>query len=86
MPTPAIGTDRQRFGTGGGRAIQYARLAPGQAVFGAPRSIAAKPGAFQSRPAIVSTPSGELWVAWNELDESGKAVVVTRLPWRSGYE
>ena len=53
--------------------------APGQAEFGTPRAVAPKSGAFQSRPSLVVAPGGAVWVAYNELDESGKAVVVTRL-------
>lgn len=71
-----------KIGVGPGRAIHYAYLAPGQRSFGPVRVVAPKPGAFQSRPAVIGTTSGELWAAWNELDETGKAVVVTRLAWR----
>lgn len=60
----------------GGRAIVYRALANGE--FGPARAVAPKLGAFQSRPAITGT-RGEIVVAWNELDESGKTVSVTRL-------
>jgi hypothetical protein len=72
-----------RAGAGGkaaaGRAIWYAHLAPGQADFAMARAVAPRPGAFQTRPAIVRLASGELVTAWNELDEKGKAIVVSRL-------
>jgi hypothetical protein len=64
--------------SGGGRAIQYACLNPGEEHFGQARAVTARAGAFQTRPAITGT-SASLTIAWKELDESGKAVVVTRL-------
>ncbi|MCE9533173.1 MAG: hypothetical protein K8T89_18910 [Planctomycetes bacterium] len=45
----------------------------------APKAVSAKQGAFQTRPSIVGTPNGDIFVAWNELDESGKAIVVQKL-------
>jgi hypothetical protein len=68
-----------KVGTGGGRAILYAFMAPGTAAFGPARAVAPQPGTFQTRPAIVCNASGDLYVAWNELDQKGKAVVVTLL-------
>ena len=67
-----------KVGSGSGRVIQYAYLAPGQAAFGPARPVAPKPGAFQTRPTLVGAPGGDVWLAWNELDEAGKAVVVAR--------
>jgi hypothetical protein len=69
-----------------GRAIWYAWLAPGQSEFGMARAVAPRPGAFQTRPAIVRLANGELVAAWNELDEKGKAIVVSRLAGESGRE
>jgi hypothetical protein len=66
-----------KTGTGGGRAIMYAFQPAGKLEFGPASAVAPKAGAFQSRPALVTTPTGDLLVAWNELDEAGKAVVVT---------
>ncbi|MDY3554820.1 hypothetical protein R5W24_003949 [Gemmata sp. JC717] len=66
-------------GAGGGRAIMHRAMPPGAAQFGAVRAVAPKAGAFQTRPAITGTPTGEIVVAWNELDESGKAVTVVPL-------
>jgi hypothetical protein len=67
-----------KVGSGGGRAIMYARQKPGDTEFGVVRAVAPKPGAFQTRPCIVAPTNDELFIAWNELDASGKAVVVTR--------
>jgi hypothetical protein len=67
-------------GGAGGRAIAYAYLPNGQTSIGPVSLLAPKPGAFQTRPAIAVLPTGDLVVTWNELDTSGKAVLVTRLP------
>jgi len=74
-----------QVGAGGGRAILYAMIAPGAARFGPARAVAARPGAFQTRPTIAAGGGGVV-VAWNELDEAGKAVVVTRLPREAGRD
>jgi hypothetical protein len=66
--------------TGSGRAVRYATLPPGAATFGPARAVAPRPGAFQTRPALAGLPDGTVVAAWNELDESGKAVVVCRVP------
>jgi hypothetical protein len=66
-------------GSGASRAIFHAQMRPGKDCFGPARPVGEKKGAFQSRPAVVAAGDGTLFVAWNELDESGKAVVVTRL-------
>jgi hypothetical protein len=66
----------------GGRAIVYRSFANG--AFGPARAVAAKPGAFQSRPALTGAPTGEIVVAWNELGETGKTVCVTRLDTGAG--
>ncbi|HEY1192037.1 MAG TPA: sialidase family protein [Gemmata sp.] len=64
---------------GSGRAVMHAVMPKGQGAFGAARAVAPQAGAFQTRPVIAGTASGSLFVAWNELDTTGKAVVVTRL-------
>ncbi|MBP3954428.1 hypothetical protein J8F10_03875 [Gemmata sp. G18] len=66
-------------GGGGGRAVMYRALPTGATQFGEARAVAPKPGAFQTRPAVAVTSQGDVLVAWNELDEAGKAVIVTRL-------
>ena len=70
-PTPTPGS--------GGRAIQYAVLGP-DGRFGSPQAVAQRLGAFQTRPAITVTSAGRVIVAWNELDEKGKAIVVSPVP------
>lgn len=69
-----------QVGAGGGRAILVASMPPGSTSFESGRPVAPKPGVFQTRPAVVSNGRGDLVIAWNELDESGKAVVVMHLP------
>jgi hypothetical protein len=56
----------------------FARLPAGAAKFGQAQAVLPRIGAFQTRPAITATPGGELVIAWTELDETGKALVVTR--------
>ncbi len=63
-------------GNGHGRAIMYATLPVGGKAFTRPRAVAAKEGAFQTRPSVAATGAGKIIVAFNELDETGKAVVV----------
>lgn len=63
-----------------GRSVHYATIPAGQTAFSDVRAIAPKPGAFQTRPTVVATTDGNVFVAWNELDTTGKSVVVTRLP------
>lgn len=82
-PAPAdahSGHAPPNLGGASDRAIHYAYRASGQADFGPVRAVAPKAGAYQTRPAITRTPGGDLWVAWNEFDDEGKAIVVTRLP------
>jgi hypothetical protein len=64
---------------GSGRAVQYAYLAPGQSELTAPRAVCARPGAYQMRPALAVGIDGAVWIAWNELSQAGKAVVVTKI-------
>jgi hypothetical protein len=65
---------------GSGRGILHAYMPAGQLLFGPALPVALKPGAFQTRPSMTVTPAGHVFAAWMELDESGKSVVVTRLP------
>ena len=67
-----------KVGAAGGRAVMYAVMPAGQTEFGGVRAVAPKPGAFQTRP-VLAAGDGTIFVAWNELDTAGKAVVVTRL-------
>jgi hypothetical protein len=65
--------------TGAGRVVVYSSSREADGHFDAARPIAPQPGRFQTRPAIACGPSGGLVVAWNELDDSGKHVVVACL-------
>ena len=70
-----------QIGNGTGRAIFYC-LSDGSGRFTPPKAILPRESAFQTRPTITGTSSGEVIVAWNELDESSKSIMVTRV--RSG--
>ena len=60
----------------GGRAVMYAQSRAGDGHFESPRALAERPGAFQTRPALIGTVDGTIHVAWNELDENGKRIVI----------
>ncbi|HET6882357.1 MAG TPA: hypothetical protein VFI31_19485 [Pirellulales bacterium] len=64
--------------TGTGRVIMHAVATHADGRFSAAVAIAPRPKRFQTRPAIACGEAGMV-VAWNELDESGKRVVVTRI-------
>jgi hypothetical protein len=64
---------------GAGRAIVYAVSRDGGATFSAPHVLIPSPGAYQLQPAIATAPGGTVCVAWNEIDQDGKHVVVVRL-------
>lgn len=81
-PVRAEGEHRHgppQVGQGGGRAIMHAQKDSCCDSFGPAKAIAAKPGAFQTRPSITGAKKGELIIAWNELSEEGKAIVVKRI-------
>src|SRR6185437_3795585 len=65
---------------GSGRAIMLAHMPANASEFGSARAVAPKPGAFQTRPSLARRSDGDLFLAWMELDESGKAVVVAQVP------
>lgn len=67
-------------GAGGGRAIMIDHLSPDARDFSPATAVCPKPGAFQTRPSLARGAEGTIVLAWMELDESGKAVVVTRWP------
>jgi hypothetical protein len=46
--------------------------------FSAPKAVAQHSGAFQTRPCIAIA-NGRVLIAWNELTETGKAIVVKTL-------
>jgi hypothetical protein len=71
---------------GASRAIMLATKHACCPKFGPARALAARDGAFQTRPAIAVTSRGECVIAWNELDENGKSIAVIRLPEQAGHE
>jgi hypothetical protein len=62
---------------GAGRGIRYALLPPGANAFQSSRLIHPIAGTYQTRPAIVGDARNQIYVAWCELNEDGKAIVVT---------
>ena len=78
---PEGGHSRHQHGppTGTGRIIVHAVSPRADGRFEVVKPISPMPKRFQTRPAIACGPAGLVLVAWNELDESGKRVVVTRL-------
>ncbi len=62
-----------------GRAVSYSSIPAGKTEFGPVRAVAPKAGAFQTRPSVAGSSKG-VFIVWNELDTTGKAIVVTQLP------
>lgn len=60
---------------GSGRAIVYAVSRDGGQSFAVGRKLAVRPGAFQTRPAVLPLADGSLGFAWNELSDAGKRIV-----------
>jgi len=80
--TPPVETIGHQHGpprTGSGRGICYASAAEGAEVFESVRLVCPVSGAFQTRPAITGSDDGQIYLAWCELSETGKAIVVTSL-------
>jgi hypothetical protein len=76
--TIAAGGHQHGPTTGGaGRGIRYALAPPGAEAFKSPRLIHPIAGTYQSRPAIVGDARNQIYVAWCELDQKGKSIVVT---------
>lgn len=67
------------FDAAGGRAVRYAYSAKADGTFTEPRAIDPQPGKYQTRPAVVVTPTGDVFAAWHELGDAGKSVAVTRV-------
>ena len=63
---------------GSGRAIMHVYAAHNDCRFGPPQAVRPSPGRFQTRPAIACGMYGQIVVAWTELDESGKRMVIVR--------
>jgi len=70
-PTPTSSAD-------GGRAIVYTKASP-NGEFQKSRAVTARPGVFQLNPSLAVSPSGQVFICWNELDTEGKQVVVVQL-------
>jgi hypothetical protein len=64
---------------GAGRAIMYAVSRDGGQSFSPPHELVTAPGAYQMQPSIALSPDGAVYVAWNEIDQDGKHVVLARL-------
>jgi hypothetical protein len=64
--------------TGSGRGICHAMAAEGE-VFESVRLVSPVAGTFQTRPAIAGGDDGQIYLAWCELNEEGKAIIVTSL-------
>lgn len=80
--TPASGRHKHAapsFDPAGGRAVRYAYSAKADGTFTEPRAIDPHPGKYQTRPAVVVTPTGDVFAAWHELGDAGKSVAVTRV-------
>jgi hypothetical protein len=66
--------------SGSGRAIMFSVSTDDGASFTPARPVSPRLGAFQLNPALAVASDGAVLIAWNELDESGKRVVVARVP------
>jgi hypothetical protein len=64
--------------TGDGRAVMLAVGSSDRSGFGPAVAVSPRPGAFQLNPAIAIGRDGVVLIAWNEIDTSGKRVVVVR--------
>jgi hypothetical protein len=60
------------------RAIFYVQRSK-EGELGTPRAVAPVKDAFQTRPAVAVSPAGDVYVAWTELSEEGRSIVVARL-------
>jgi hypothetical protein len=76
---PAATTSHEHRPVGSGRAIMFA-FAPHGGEFGPATAVLKREGRFQTRPAVIGSSEGKFVVAFNELDEQGKRVVVVRQP------
>jgi hypothetical protein len=63
---------------GDGRAVMLAVASHTDGQFSRAMAVSPRPGAFQLNPAIAIGSDGALLVAWNEIDTTGKRVVVVR--------
>jgi hypothetical protein len=63
---------------GDGRAVMLAMASHADGQFSRAMAVSPRPGSFQLNPAIAIGSDGALLVAWNEIDTTGKRVVVVR--------
>jgi hypothetical protein len=63
--------------SGSGRGICYAAAPAGADAFKSVRLAGPVTGTFQTRPAIAGGVDGQIYLAWCELNEAGKAIFVT---------
>ena len=92
------GVSRHRTGAGtdnrgihgsdvtGGRAIYVAKSIDGGSTFSSAKAVSPRAGYFQTRPRIRISQDGKIVVAWMELSEQGKSVVVASLPKKAFVE
>jgi hypothetical protein len=64
---------------GAGRAVYYAWSDDGGASFSTPVAVAPQPGRFQTRPQVAVGPDHTVFIAWMELSDAGKEVVIAKL-------
>ena len=64
--------------TGDGRSVMLAVASNDDTGFGPAFAVSPRAGAFQLNPAIALGHDGALLIAWNEIDTTGKRVVVVR--------
>ncbi len=79
-PLPA--GHEQRHGlhlTGSGRVITLTHSLDGGNTFSPPRTLVPREGVFQVQPAVCICGDREAVVAWNEITDNGKKVVVARV-------
>lgn len=85
-PAPAVTTSQGKERghghghalTGDGRAVMLAVASSDGSGFGPATAVSPRPGAFQLNPAIAIGRDGSVFIAWNEIDTTGKRVVVVR--------
>jgi len=62
---------------GSGRGIRHALAAPGADDFADAQFMHSVAATYQTRPAITGDAQGQIYVAWCELNQEGKSIVVT---------
>ena len=83
-PTPAVTAGHAKEHghghalTGDGRAVMFASSSHDRSGFGPAVAVSPRPGAFQLNPAIAIGRDRAILIAWNEIDTTGKRVVVVR--------